>query len=128
MIYKNVNKKGYIALVSVLIMSVVILAILATVSVTTATRINNILYDQRSNNIELLLDSCADEVLLRLNLNNVLPTSVTIEGLNCTVTTITHTGNSWNFDVAMTTTNITRTLNIVAERDEIVEVVSWRLK
>ncbi|MDQ5981296.1 MAG: hypothetical protein QG570_43 [Patescibacteria group bacterium] len=125
---KNTNLNGYIALVSVLILSAVILSILVTVSITSAYRINGILHEQSVNNIKLVVESCAEEVLLKLNHDNLLPGTVTMDGVTCNVIQNSQVGTLWDFDVSAALSEMVYTINIVADRTDKIYIISWRNK
>ncbi len=124
----NTNLNGYIALVSVLILSAVIMSILVTVSITSAYRINGILNEQGVNNIKLVAESCADDVLLKLNHDNLLPSTVTVDGVTCNVVQNSQLGTLWDFDISVSLSQMVHTINIVADRTDKIYIISWNNK
>lgn len=120
------REQGYIAFVSILVIS----AILVTLGiVVTLTSINGIQMSQSrafSGKALNAVEGCAEEALWRLQDIPALPGSVSTPLLTCTVTVNSQVGNIWNFTVTGTLNGYTKNIRIEAERYVTISINSWQ--
>lgn len=122
------SENGYIALITV----VMITAIVVVVGLSTSLlSLNDLLsaYAGRKNEEGIgLVESCVEDVLVRLNKNGSIPTgSLTIPGTGggtCTVVQNSQTGTTWDFTVAAGVEYVKR-VRVVANRTTGVMITSW---
>ena len=90
------NQKGFIALISVLIIGAVVLVISIGLSLRSIGETNMALNEESSNRAASLSDACAENALLKLktNLSYTGGETVTVQsGLTCQILTISGSGN-----------------------------------
>jgi hypothetical protein len=119
------NKKGYIAITSILVILAVVLTVGTTVSLLSVNNIQASLTDQKGEEALALVEGCAEDALLRLNNNNSIPGSISLPEGNCNITNISNVGNDWTFTVSATILSYTKSLQINATRTNTVQVTSW---
>ena len=120
------NKKGgYIALISVLIVSVALISIMTSISINSIYILNEINDDHRSVDARHILDSCAEEVMMKLNLENALPASVLIIDKTCSVQLNNKTSDTWDFTVQYNTGEFVYSVIINATRTTNLNLNSW---
>ena len=122
---KNKNKKGYIALSSVLVIMAVVLIIGSSVSLLSIDDIQSALSSKKSEESLHLIEGCVEDALLSLNENNTIPVSITIPEGPCSVTINSQIGNNWTFTVAGTINNYKKSVQVSAIRSSTVDVTSW---
>ncbi len=121
------NKQGgYIAIASVLVILAIVLIITLSVSLLAIDGAQISLNSTLKEDSSRLVESCAQEVLLKLNKEDALPVSVVLPEITCTVVENSHTGNNWNFTVDGTSGNYGNSITIDAVRDTNVTVTSWQ--
>lgn len=119
------NKKGYIAITSILVILAVVLTIGTTVSLLSVNNIQASLTDQKGEEALALVEGCAEDALLRLNNNNSIPVSILLPEGNCNITNISNVGNDWTFTVSATILNYSKSLQISATRSNSVQITGW---
>lgn len=122
--YKHL-KSGYVAITSVLVLVFIIVGIAVASSLNSVSEGQIALNDRLSLQALNNLESCADDVLLRLNEDGALPSSVTVDTYTCTVTLESQSGSDYTFRVAYTSNNFTKTLRIIATRSDRVYITKW---
>jgi hypothetical protein len=123
----NNSQSGYIALASVLVITVVVLVISTSVSLLSINDLQTSLGSKQSRETLDLVEGCTEEALLYLNLNNSLPDTVTLPGITCDVTLNSQTGIDWTFTVSLTNRTYTRSVQVTANRSNTIEVTSWQV-
>jgi len=120
------NKKGYIALSTVLITLALVLLIGLSASLLS---INDLLssFSGKKSNISVdLAEACVEDVLLKLNEdNNITAGSMTLPQGDCNVTINTHVGNTWDFSVSANLEGYAKSVRVNATRDATVTINSW---
>lgn len=120
------NKKpGYAALLTVIILAAAVSSIIF--SVNSSSRVTSDISMNTENNYEATnaIESCVEDVLIRLNLNGTLPTSVVLPKYTCTVTTISAVNDVFTFRVSTTVDKSSKKVEIIAERDDSVYISKW---
>lgn len=119
------TQKGYIAIASILVITVVVLIIGTTVALLSVNDIQSSLSNKKSEEARDLVEGCAEDTLLQLNQTNTIPTSITIPEGSCSVTINSHTGNDWTFTVSGQFEAYQKTIQISATRNTTVVVTRW---
>lgn len=124
--YKKNNDGGYIAIASVLVILAIVLLITLSVSLLSIDGSQISLNSTLKEGSNRLVESCVQEALLKLNIDSVLPLTVTLPEITCSVTENSHVGNVWNFTVAGTAGNYNNSVIVEATRDTTITVTSWQ--
>lgn len=118
-------KNAYVAISTVLVVFALILAIAVTGTVGSVGYLQSTLASYRYTNASLVLESCVDDALIRINEDDALPSSALIETYICNYNVENHTGESWTFTVSTTVTGHARIARINATRSDKVYLNSW---
>ena len=119
------EKKGYIAISSMLVIAAVVLVIGISVSLTSVNEIQTALSGKKAEELVTLVDGCAEDTLLYLNERNELPLSVSSPEGSCTVTLENQSGTNWTFLVSADNGEYQKRIRIVANRDSSLSIVTW---
>lgn len=119
-------QEGYIAISSVLVILAIILLITLSVSLLAVDGAQISLQSTLREDSNRLVEGCVQEVLLRLNIDDALPTSVSLPEITCSVTENSHVGNDWNFTVSGSSGSYSNSVTVAATRDTTVTVTSWQ--
>ena len=119
------DKKGYAALINVLIVGAVLVIILSSVPLLSISELQLSLAESKKERSLGLVEACVEEALVRLNEFNVLPSSVVLPEATCTVVTDSHVGNIWTFTVSVTKDLYTKKVQITAVRGGSTTITSW---
>jgi hypothetical protein len=117
---------GYIAIASVLVILAIVLVITLSVSLLAIDGVQISLNSTLNEDSGRLVDSCAQEALLRINKDDALPTSIVLPEITCSVTENSHVGNNWNFSVSGNTGQYGKSITVDAVRNTNVTVTSWQ--
>ena len=123
---KKGKNKGYIALSTVLMLSVIIVAIGLTVSLISINEGQLGLAQLRSEQSLALVEACAEEALLALNETNTVPTTISLPDGNCTATTDSQSGNDWTFTVNGTFDSYQKSLQLQVTKTNTITITSWK--
>jgi hypothetical protein len=118
------NKYGFVALSSLLVIAAVVLVIGISVSLLSVSEAQvslDLLDGYKSLNLS---EACAEEALLRLNNEGVLPTTIILPETECNIDIINQDANVWAFSVESVGDNV-RKIRIEAEKGSNVIVNSW---
>ncbi len=118
-------EKGYIALSTVLITLALVLLIGLSTSLLS---INDLLSSYSGKNSNTTMDqaeACVEDVLLRLNEENTINTSVALPGGSCSVTINSHVGDVWDFTVSTSYEGYYKNIRVNAARGSTVAINSW---
>lgn len=121
--------KGYMALVSVIIIFSLIttVSIAVTLSSIGEAYLTNDIYTSRQNHY--YLDSCFQQAILRLATDYQLPNSVQLpDNINCTVTTESIVDDVYTFTVSLNQTNFPKLLRAEVSREDKVYVKKYNLE
>jgi hypothetical protein len=118
------KQKGYIALASILVISVVIVVIGTSVALLSINEIQSSLSNKKSEQGLGFVDSCVEEALLRLNEEIAIPALLTLPEGTCTATVNSQTGANWTFTVNGTSEGYSKTVRVSVIRRQIVDIVS----
>lgn len=118
------NQNGYIALTSTLIIGALIVVVGLSVSLTSiGNLLNSYAFGQSSDDL-YTVESCVEDVLLRLNETGSIPGSISLSGATCSVTINSQIGSTWDFTVTRIGTN-TKQVRVVATRGSSITISSW---
>lgn len=126
----SVNRSsGYIAISSILVIAAIVLIIGTTVALTSITESQISLAGIQNDRALDAAEGCAEETLLYLNENNLLPAPFTIPigttTVNCTITEISHVGSNWTFTALVTLNNHTKSVRVTLTRSSTIDVTRW---
>src|SRR3990167_3828355 len=116
------EKRGYIAISSMLVIAAVVLVIGISVSLASVNEIQTAFSSKKSEELLSIVDGCAEDVLLYLNENNNLPSSITIPQGSCSVVLENNSGTSWTFIVSSDNGEFKKNIRITANRDSVLSV------
>jgi len=123
------NQKGFIALISVLIIAALVLAISIGVSLRSVEETNMSLGEQESHRALALADLCAEQALMKLLsvLDYSGNESIIIDGESCDILTIGGSGNSdRTVQTRSTVSGYTKKVEVEVSRiSPTMEIVSW---
>lgn len=118
------KKNGYIALTVVVILFFLIMTIGIVSSFGSISKLQQTQSSTDNLTGTIDVESCAEEALLKLNLEDQLPSSFDMpEGTTCTVEVENQDGNEWTFAVS----NGVKNLRIIAVRSDQVYISSWEV-
>ena len=120
------NNFGFAAISSVIIIGVIALSILVSTSLMSISESQMSLGLYFGENASRLVESCAEDCLLRLNKTNTLPTSITTPFGSCSLTINSQSGKNWDFTINATKNNYSKSIRIQAVRDQTITVNSWQ--
>lgn len=123
---KLFRQAGFAALSSVLIIGAIVTLIGVTVALTSISEGQTSLAGVKGANALSLVKGCAEIALLQLNTSNTLPASLTIPAGNCSITTNSHVGNTWDFTIRGSFDTYTKATNIIAVRGTTISVTNWQ--
>lgn len=120
------KQKGFIAIVSVLVISAAVLAIAVTVSTLSIGQEQSSYSLTKGEETLSFIEGCAEDALLKLRASPSYSGGNIIrpEG-NCTVS-VYQAGNIYTLNVSTLSTNYKRTVQIVANRGSQVTITSWK--
>jgi hypothetical protein len=120
------QKQGYAAIVTVLIISFVVLSVGTTSALTAINSLTNTLSSYRGRKALEIVESCAEDALIRLNKDNTIPTSITLPQGTCAITPVP-TGNNWNITIiGPTVDSHSKIIQITATRNDTITITSWK--
>lgn len=117
---------GYIAITSVLVVSVIIVTIGVSVSLLSISDLQASVADKKREEVINFTEACIEEALLRLNETNDIPTSLTLPEGSCVIGPTPLGGGSWNVIVQGSTDTYSKKIEIQATRGSTVDITSWR--
>lgn len=121
------RRKGYVALIAVLIVSFICIAIITSLSVKAIYILNDLNNTEQGKNVEYILNSCAEESLFRLNVDSDIPVSYAVGDNTCSVTINSQNGDDWNYTVSYSESGYNYSVDISATRSDKVYLNSWKI-
>jgi maltose-binding protein MalE len=118
--------RGYIAITTVLIIGVIVLMISLTTALTSVNQTQYSLNNNFKSNTLSFVESCVDDALIKLNLNNSLPSDIILPIGTCTLTVNSNIGNLWDFTVTGSSNFITKSIRVSVTRDTTIQLNSWQ--
>jgi hypothetical protein len=120
------NQRGYIAFITVLLISALVMLVGVSTSLLSVNDLLSSYAGYKNEETIDLAESCAEDALLSLNENGTLPSSLTIDSNQCTITTNSQTGTTWDFTIETPNSiDYKKRIRIVAERTTSVAITSW---
>ena|SRR3990167_2629670 len=119
-------KSGYVALTTVLVLMVVIVAVSFTVVTSSVTELQTSWSDVGSALALEKAESCAEEALLKLNDTAEIPETINFPSYSCPISVISHIDNDWDFTVTAVYSTYTSVIRINATRSDKVYINNWR--
>lgn len=118
-------KKGMAAMITVIVLGALMVLVGGMMTLTSISEGQATLMEKKSKVDQGVLDACAEESLLRLNANGVVPTLVVTPLGNCNVTVNSQTGTSWDYSIGVNGGVSSRELNVVLDRGTTIMISSW---
>lgn len=119
------NKKGFVAISTVLVISAIILIIGLSIAIYSVNYIQTSLAFKKSEETLGNLEGCVEEVLLTLNEQNNIPITVNLPQGVCNVTIQSHTGSNWVFTTDMTVNGYKKSIRVTTNRSTVISVTEW---
>jgi hypothetical protein len=122
------NKKGFIAISTVLIISVVVLAISVTVSLLSIGQAQSSLALMKGEDNLQFVEGCVEDALLKSRADaNYNGGTITRPEGSCLITSVSKVGNTWTTDISPSGTNFFRKIRIVFNRvSPSMTLTSWK--
>lgn len=118
-------KKGYAAIISILVLIPIIIVIGLTTSRLGIGNAQMSLGDSKSTEVITLIESCINDALLSYNEQGSLPITISTPQGTCTLTINTTTSSGLTFTTIATISGYTHDIQVTAERGANVTVVNW---
>ncbi|RLF26915.1 MAG: hypothetical protein DRN14_06105 [Thermoplasmata archaeon] len=125
MMNKSINRDGYIALSTVLVILSVIVVVGISVSMTAVSELQTSFGSKQSVESLDIVEACVEDALLSINENDSVSDMITLPEGTCTVTTNSQSGNNWDITVSSTNNDYTRSIRVKAVRGVGVSIISW---
>lgn len=120
------RERGYVALASVLVIAAVVLVISISVSLLSVSEGQMSLAGKKNEESVDFVEACIEDVLLRLNEGDAIPTQISLPEGTCDVTIDSQSGDDWTFSVSGNIDNYTKNIQISCTRSTIIDVTSWQ--
>lgn len=120
------KQKGYIAIVTVLVIGAVMLSVGMAVVLNSINTGQGTLAEIKKEASIGYVESCIEDALIRINKNNVLTGTIVLPEGTCTVTINSQVGSNWDFTVAGTLDGYSKSIRVTATRGSTVVVNSWQ--
>lgn len=121
------NSRGYVAIVSILIIAVLVVSIGTSATLTSINHLQNSFGSFKSQQTLYHADSCAEEVLWMICKNIVVPSVFQIDENDCNVNMISADLDNINFEVTSNLNNFEKRIYIEASSSATMNLVSWNL-
>jgi hypothetical protein len=119
-------QEGYIAILTVLIISVVVLAVATTVSLLSIGEAQSGLALFKGEDTLTFVESCMEDALLKArNNNSYTGGTITRPEGTCSIT-VSKAGTTWTVTATTTATQYVRTVQAVVTRGTAVTITSWK--
>lgn len=122
--YSDISS-GYIAISSVLVIAVVVLIIGTTVSLVSISEGQISLSGIKNGETLDILEGCAEETLLYLNENKLVPSTITLPEGTCTTTVNSQSATNWTVTLTTTLSGYSKSVRIVLTRNSTITITSW---
>ena len=119
------KESGYIAITIILVIISVVLVIGTSVSLLSIHDIQMSLSNKNGLTALNIVEGCADNLLLNLNEENNIPSSISLPEGTCSVTINSQTGDDWEFTVQTTINGYSKSAEYAATRGSNVFVTRW---
>ena len=120
------NQQGYVALASILVITAITVIISVSVSLLTVNELQSSLATKKGIEAHLLVEGCIEDLLLELNKEGTLSTTITLPEGSCSATIDSQVGNDSTFTVTGSFDGYTSTTQVTATRDTSVSVSNWQ--
>jgi len=120
------KNNGYIAISSVLIVGVVVLAISVTVIVNGINEVQSAFSGSQREKALALVNGCVRDGLIRLNRTNSVPATIILPEGSCTATINSRVGNRWDITFSGTFSGYTKNMKVNVTRTGSVTINSWQ--
>lgn len=122
----NNIERGYIALVTVLVIGAVMLLSGMAVVFNSINGGQSSLGEVKKETSLGYVESCAEDALMRINRDDSLGNNIILPEGNCAVTINSHVGSDWDFTVSGSFGNYLKEIRVSATRTETVLINSWQ--
>jgi hypothetical protein len=123
---KTKGEKGYIAIASMLVILLVVTIIVTSVSLLSINDIQSALSGKKGNESLFIVEGCVENALIKLNKDNLVPSSIVTPNGTCSVTINSQVGNNWTLTVGSQSNGYTKNVQVTAIRDATITVSSWK--
>ena len=120
------EKNGFIAISTILVIFAVVTTIGISVSLISVSNLQSSFSHFQGSQSQFSVESCVNYALLEINSTNSIGTTVTTPDGDCDITVNSNVGNDWDIDVAGTFNNYSKTINITATRTDTTVLNSWQ--
>lgn len=121
------RKGGYIALSTVLITLALVMLIGLSASLLSINDLQSSLSGKRSNSSIDLVESCVEEVLLKLNEENTITAGpLSLPQGDCSVTINSQAGDTWDITISASLDGYTKSVNVNSSRSSTVTINNWQ--
>ena len=117
--------QGYIALTSILLISILIFVVGTSISLLSVGQTQSTISTMQSQKVFHLTEACVEEALLRLQVDNTLPTTIILPEASCDVVVNSQSGNDWDFTVTYNGPTATHSIQVEATRAESITITNW---
>lgn len=117
--------KGMAAIITVIILGALMVLIGSVMTLTSISEGQATVTESKVKDNQALLDSCAEESLIRINKNNTLPSIIITPIGSCNMTLNSQVGTSWNFNLAVSGEMSSLSINVVLDRGSSIAISSW---
>lgn len=122
---KKRKTQGYVAISTVLMVGVVVMAIGVAVILNGINEVQSAFAESRKEAALGVANACVQDGLIRLNKNNAIPRMVVLPEGSCAVTINSQMGNTWDVTFTSTVNGYTKSLRVTATRTTTVTINSW---
>ncbi|HWS49363.1 MAG TPA: hypothetical protein VN174_04915 [Candidatus Methanoperedens sp.] len=119
------KKRGMAAIITVVVLGAVMVMLGSMMILTSISDGQASLLETRVKSNQAVLDACAEESLLKLNANGVLPETVVTPLGNCSITTNSQVGTSWDYSIGISGEMSPLGLNIILDRGTTIVISTW---
>lgn len=121
------NKKGFIAISSVLIIAAVVLAIGITVSLLSIGEGQSALSLTKGEDTLSFIEGCTEDTLLKSKASSSYNGgNITRPEGTCTITIDSKSGNDWTATISTAATEYKRTIRVIFNRGGAITLTSWK--
>lgn len=124
---KKEKSKGYIAIITVLIILIVMSAIVTTVSLSSIGELQSSWSQTKGEDALSFVESCAEDALLKAKASDSYNGgNITRPEGVCSVTITSKVGSTWTMVVTTTASDYKRTIEVIFNRGSFLTITSWQ--
>jgi hypothetical protein len=119
------NQAAYVAISSVLVIAAVALILITSATLIAISEMQQSFSHEEAETSLQLSEGCAQAALLELNLNNALPTTISLPSTTCNISLISQDGDTWTFTASSDNQQYPKQVTVTASRTDKVNVLNW---